>query len=89
MNSVENIINEQYEKVCVLSKKENSQVIVLKHKTLEKNIVLRKFSGNADVYKILQKIKEENIPEVLSVVTEMMLIMCLKNLSMELALQMF
>jgi len=70
MNSVEKIINEQYEKICILSEKENSQVIVLKHKTLEKNIVLKKFSTNADVYKILQKIKAENIPEVLSVVTE-------------------
>lgn len=70
MNSIEKLIDEQYEKVCVLSEKENSQVIILKHKTIEKNIVLRKFSANADVYKMLQKIKSNNIPEILSVVTE-------------------
>lgn len=70
MNFVENTIKEQYEIISVLKKKEASEVLIIRHKALKKEVILRKFKGQADAYRMLQKINTDNIPTVFSVSTE-------------------
>lgn len=67
MSWLEEKIKENYIFVSVLKKSENKEIIRLRHKKLEKDIIMRKFKGYDEVYKILSENYIENIPEVLSV----------------------
>ncbi len=63
----EKIIAEQFSFVKELQNKENKSAIVMRHKTLEKEIVLLDFVGNCDVYKTLLAITHPNLPRIYEV----------------------
>jgi len=64
------IISEQYKLVRVLRSSGKSDIQVLRHKSLEKDIVKRVYEGNSEVYKILQGITHPNIPNIYEVITD-------------------
>ncbi|MCL2819708.1 MAG: serine/threonine protein kinase [Oscillospiraceae bacterium] len=72
-------VSEQYKLVRVLRSSEKSGIQVLRHKTLDKNIVKRVFEGNGDVYRILQGVLHPNIPIIYEVVTEDLLTIVLEE----------
>ena len=55
-------IMQQYDLVNVLSRKEGSEVLRLRHKTLERDIVLRVYNEGCNAYEALKSIKHENLP---------------------------
>jgi len=63
-------VSEQYKLVRVLRSSGKSDIQVLRHKTLDKDIVKRVFEGDGDVYRILQGISHPNIPHVYEVITD-------------------
>ena len=63
-------ISEKYKLVRVLRSSEKSDIQVLRHKTLEKDIIKRVFEGNSDVYRILQGISHPNIPHIYEVISD-------------------
>lgn len=63
-------ISEYYKLVRVLRNSEKSDIKVLRHKTLDKDIVKRVYDGNGEVYRILQGISHPNIPHIYEVITE-------------------
>lgn len=62
-------IFEVYSLVSVLSDKNGCKVLRLRHKTLNRDIVLRKLSKESEVYSLLSKYKCENLPEIFEVVS--------------------
>ncbi|MGN0569654.1 MAG: serine/threonine-protein kinase [Candidatus Fimenecus sp.] len=71
MISLDEILKDQYMVVKVLKKTEAKSIVLLRHKTLQKEIVCRKGQCNADVYRILSAISFSNLPAVYDVaVTE-------------------
>lgn len=45
-------------------KTDEKSIVRLRHNNLKKDIICRKFSGNGDVYKILQNIRFKNLPDI-------------------------
>lgn len=70
MNWLENVLKEQYDIVSVLNNKKASEVIRVRHKTLHKDMIVRRYKGDSTVYELLQKIRVEHIPEVYSAINE-------------------
>lgn len=66
-NWLESVLDEQYRFVKCLHKTEKSEIIVLEHKTLNKRIVKRVFTGQSEVYEKLLTLKHKNTPEILEV----------------------
>ena len=62
-------IFEIYRLVSVLSDKNTCKVLRLRHKTLERDIVLRKLPKESEVYTLLAKYSSENLPEIFEVIT--------------------
>ena len=62
-------LDKYYRLVRVLKKTEKSEILHLRHITLEKDIVKRIQAGNAEVYDILRRVSHPNIPKVYEVVT--------------------
>ncbi len=60
-------IMKQYSVVKVLSRKENAEILRIRHKLLERDIVLRVYNENCDAYNALKSIKHENLPLVYDV----------------------
>ena len=60
---------EHYRLVRVLKKTEKSEILHLRHISLEKDIVKRVQTGNAEVYDVLRRFSHPNIPKVYEVVT--------------------
>lgn len=67
MSWLEEKIKENYSIIGVLKKTKDKEIIRLRHNKLEKDIIMRKFKGNGEVYKILSTNAVDNIPNVLSV----------------------
>lgn len=63
----EKIIAEQFSFVKELQKKENKTAIVMRHKTLKKEIVLLEFVGSCNVYKSLLTVTHPNLPRIYEV----------------------
>ena len=66
MSKFENIIAEQFSFVKALRNDENKSSIVMRHKTLGTEIVVREFRGDILVYKSLQTISHPNLPKIYS-----------------------
>ncbi len=62
------VLREQYRLVKVLKNTDKSQIIVLRHKTLGKEIVKRTIKGSEEVYTLLKSIFHPNISNVYDVV---------------------
>ena len=62
--SLDEILKDQYIVAKVLKKTETKSILLLRHKTLQKEVVCRKGQGNLDVYRILRAISFPNLPEV-------------------------
>lgn len=60
---------ETYRLVGVLADKNGSKVLHLRHKTLEKDLILRQLPGAVAAYEQLAGIRAENLPEVYDAVT--------------------
>lgn len=54
--------------VCVLSDKNNCKTLRLRHKNLNKDLVLHSFPDSISVYENLCKIKSVNLPEIYDVI---------------------
>ena len=63
-----NGIFEVYRLVSVLSQKNDCEVLRIRHKTLERDILLRKLPKASEVYTLLAKYKCENLPEIFEVI---------------------
>ena len=66
---IEEKLAEHYRLIRMLKKTEKSEILHLRHISLEKDIVKRIQTGNAEVYDILRGISHPNIPKVYEVVT--------------------
>lgn len=66
MSEFENIIAEQFCFVKALRNTESKSAVVLRHKTLGTQIVVREFSGNISVYEVLKNISHPNLPKIYS-----------------------
>ena len=62
-------LEKHYRLVRVLKKTEKTEILHLRHISIEKDIVKRVQTGNAEVYDILRRISHPNIPKVYEVVT--------------------
>ncbi len=67
MNGFANIIAEQFSFVKALHKDENKSVVVMRHRQLGTNVVVREFKGDISVYKVLEGISHPNLPKVYGV----------------------
>lgn len=67
LSEFENIIAEQFGFVKALRNSENKSVVVLRHKALGTQIVVREFSGDGTVYNLLKNVVHPNLPVVYSV----------------------
>ncbi|MCL2628316.1 MAG: serine/threonine protein kinase [Oscillospiraceae bacterium] len=63
-------ISEQYKLVRVLRSSGKSDIQVLRHKTLDRDIIKRVYEGDGEVYRILQGISHPNIPHIYEVITD-------------------
>ncbi|MBO5066015.1 MAG: serine/threonine protein kinase [Clostridia bacterium] len=64
---LEDILKEQYFIVKVLKNTEEKSIVLLRHKVLEKDMICRKFKGNAEAYKILNGIIFPTLPQIYEV----------------------
>lgn len=67
LSEFENIIAEQFSFVKALRNSENKSVVVLRHKNLGTQIVVREFSGDGSVYGLLKNVSHPNLPVIYSV----------------------
>lgn len=67
LTEFKNIITEQFGFVKSLRRTEDKSVIMMRHKILGTEIVIREFSGESEVYKVLQSLSHPNLPKVYSV----------------------
>lgn len=67
MTDFDHIIAEQFSFVKALKKDENKSAVVMRHKTLLKEIVVLDFRGDTSVYEILESLSHPNLPRILSV----------------------
>ncbi len=67
MTDFDHIIAEQFSFVKALKKNENKSAVVMRHKTLLKEIVVLDFHGDTSVYEILEGLSHPNLPRILSV----------------------
>lgn len=67
MTEFDHIIAEQFSFVKALKKDENKSTVVMRHKTLSREIVVIDFRGDKSVYEILQGLFHPNLPRILSV----------------------
>jgi serine/threonine protein kinase len=63
-------LNEQYRLVRVLKKSDKSDIQLLRHRTLDREIVKRVYAGCGDAYRVLQGIAHPNIPLVYEVASD-------------------
>ncbi len=63
-------LNDQYELVRILKQNDKSEICLLRHNTLQKDIVRRSFQGNGEVYQVLQCVSQKNIPAVYEVIAD-------------------
>jgi len=66
LSEFENIIAEQFSFVKALRNTENKSAVVLRHKTLGTQIVVREYCGDVSVYGMLKNISHPNLPVVYS-----------------------
>lgn len=66
MTEFKNIIAEQFSFVKALKKTDKKSVIVMRHKTLGTEIVMREFEGGAEVYKVLLSVSDPHLPKIYS-----------------------
>lgn len=64
MYEFENIIAEQFSFVKALRKDENKSVVVMRHKKLGTEVVVREFKGDITVYKQLERLSHPNLPRI-------------------------
>ena len=62
-------IRETYRLIGVLSEKNGSKILRLRHKTMEREIVLRCYERPVPAYEALVSLRAENLPEIYDVVT--------------------
>ncbi|MBR0348620.1 MAG: serine/threonine protein kinase [Clostridia bacterium] len=67
MPDFENIIAEQFAFVKALKKSEKKSVIVMRHKAMGTQVVVRKFNSDGCVYEMLSRISHPNLPRIYSV----------------------
>lgn len=70
MQWLQTVLKEEYVLVNVLRDTDKMRIHHLRHKTLEKDIVLLSFCGSGAVYRLLQGIQHENLPRVYEVIEE-------------------
>ncbi len=61
---IEDVLKSEYSLVKVLKKTDTKTLILFRHKASGKNVVCRKFKGDCEVYKRLEKIIAPNLPQV-------------------------
>ena len=66
LSDFENIIAEQFGFVKALRSSDSKSAVVLRHKTLGTQIVVREFSGDISVYDTLKNISHPNLPKIYS-----------------------
>lgn len=64
---LEDVLKEQYSVVKVYRNTEEKSILLLRHNTLKKEIVCRRFIGSGGVYKLLNNISFVNLPAVYEV----------------------
>lgn len=70
-NELWNCLLEQYQLISVLSNKNETLVLRIRHKTIGKDVVAKRYSSVVPAYEYLKNIRHENMPEILdSVVCE-------------------
>lgn len=67
MTWLDSVLESEYSVLRVLKKNTDKSIIVYRHKRLNKEIICRRFKGDGDVYRRLQKIKSDNLSEIYSV----------------------
>lgn len=63
-------LREEYQFVRVLKETDNRRTVVMKHKKLDKKIVVKYFAGNIEVYQNLLKLSHPNLPRVYEAVCD-------------------
>lgn len=67
MEWLDEVLKQEYSVVKTLKKTEDKSVVLLRHKTLGKEIVCRKCRYGTDVFKLLMRISSPNIPKIYEV----------------------
>lgn len=67
-NELEKIISEQFSFVKVLSRKEGSSAVVLRHRNLDRKVVKIDTVRNYEIYEALSRISHENLPSIIGII---------------------
>lgn len=68
MQWLDSVLNEQYQMIKVLKQSESKSILLLRHKEQGKDIVKRSYTGTGEVYQLLQRVAQPNLPTVYEVV---------------------
>lgn len=63
------ILQEEYQQVRVLKESPRGSVRIIRHKATGRKLILRKYTGSAEVYRRLLAYSCGNLPQVLEVVS--------------------
>ena len=69
-NWLQDMIHQEYEAVCVLKESPRGSVRLIRHRATGKQFILRRFTGNAEVYQKLLGYSCQNLPEILEVAVD-------------------
>lgn len=67
MNRYDDILQSEYAVVSVLKKDDNSEVVRLRHKKMNKDVVRISYRGNSSVYHRLMTVQHDNLPVIYDV----------------------
>lgn len=67
MQLLEKTLQDKYYLISALKNNEDKQVLRLRHKELEQDIIKISYRGNADVYRTLLSVTHPNLPNILEV----------------------
>lgn len=67
MNRYDDVFQSEYVVVSVLKKEENSEVVRLRNKKMNKDVVRISYQGNSSVYRRLMMIHHDNLPVIYDV----------------------
>ncbi len=62
---IDDVLKSEYSVVRVLKKNEDKSLIVFRHNKSGKNVVCRKFKGDVEIYKRLERFLCPNLPQIL------------------------
>ncbi len=70
MEWLDQVLQQEYQQIALLKKTETKTIVRLRHKTMQTDLICRRFSGKSDVYQLLLGVEHPNLPRVYEAVCE-------------------